>query len=198
MALSLDRPVALSKLDAVNIVLAARGHAPATQLGEGSLGSTLEAEAALASTSLAVQTAEWSFNKDDMLKLDRNSVGEVFLPENTLSFEPTGSSEHLNLAQRGSRLYDRDKSTFTFEEDVYVSITLALAFEDLPQPARWYITMVAAFQYGNQTVPGSPSLRPTQMQVEEARIALDRYDNKNRQRNLRATNPHFKRLRKRR
>ena len=198
MALSLDRPVALSKLDAVNIVLRSRGHSPASQLGEGSLGTTLEAEEALAAASLAVQTEEWSFNKDDSLKLDRNLDGEILLPENTLSFEPTGESEQLNLAQRGSRLYDRSNSTYVFEEDVYVSISLALAFEDLPQPARWYITMLASYDYGNQTVPGDASMRPTQMQVQKARELLDRFDNKTRERNLRARNPHFNRLRGRR
>lgn len=195
MALSLDRPVPLSKLDAVNLVLRAIGKATTARLGQGARGEAQDAEAALSTALLEVLQDEWSFNKDDSLKLSRNTDGEIYLPENLLSFEVTGESEHLDVTQRGSRLYDRSKSSFRFDQDVYVSATLALSYEDLPQPARWYIAVKAAFDFANQKVPGDASIRPSSQQVEAARISLDRFDNKLRGRNMRAENPHFKRLR---
>lgn len=195
MALSLDRPSPLSKLDAVNMVLRSIGKTPAARLGQGARGDTLDAEAAVAQALLEVLQEEWSFNKDDKLLLKRNQSGEIYVPENLLSFEVTHTSEHLDIAQRGQRLYNRAESTFRFEEDVYVSASLALAFDDLPQAARWYIAVKAAFDFANTKVPGDPSLRPTAEQVREARVLLDRFDNKSRQRNLRTVNPHFNRLR---
>lgn len=195
MALSLDRPVPLTKLDAVNLVLRARGHEPTAQLGEGARATAQEAEEALAAALLETLQEEWSFNKEDELRLQPDPAGNVYLPENLVSFEVTGPSEGLNVSARGNRLFDRDGGTFRFSGTVHLSAALALPFEDLPQPARWYITKKAAFDYGNQAVPGDPSLRPSLEEVQRARVLLDRFDNKLRRRNMRTGNPHFKRLR---
>jgi hypothetical protein len=44
-------------------------------------------------------------------------------------------------------LYDRDNQRFTFTDDVYVDLTLGLAFEDLPETARRYISLRSARQF---------------------------------------------------
>jgi hypothetical protein len=198
MALSLDRPVPLSKLDAVNIVLRARGQAPTAQLGEGSRGSSQEAEASLAEALLAVQSEEWSFNREEDLKIDLNQDGELLLPDNILTWQVTEKYATYNVTERGGKLYDRTKATTVFTESIHIEASLAHAFEDLGQPVRWYVTLLAAFNYGNQVVPGDSSIRPTLDQLRSARGMLEAYDNGFRSRNLRNVNPHFRRLRGRR
>lgn len=194
MTISLDNPVRISKLDAVNIILQARGKNPTSQLGDGARTDAQDAENALAEASISVQQNEWSFNEDRERKLSRNSSSEIELPNNLLNFEPVSSSANLTVTQRGSRLYDTTKGTFKFDQDVTLAIKYALPFEDLPQPARWYITMLASFNFGNQSIPGDVSLRPTEVQISKAKAALETFDNKLRPHNLR-NNPHFKRLR---
>lgn len=196
MAISLDRPAALSKLDAVNVILAARADNPTAQLGSGASRSGVEAEATLAAESLKVQTErQWEFNTDEDLLLARDSNGYIYLPENLHRFRLSRRSLGLRVADRGGRLYDRLRHTYVFAEDVYVDATFVLAFDDLPQPARWYITLRAAFQAGNQSTPGDPSLRPDAVQVREALAALLSYDLGTGVSNLVLTSPHFSRMR---
>lgn len=199
MAISLDRPVALSKLDAVNLILAARGDNPTAALGASASRSGVEAEDALAAESQKVQTeTAWNFNTDEDLRLTPNDSGFIYLPENLHRFRLAARSGNLSVVERGGRLYDRANHTFVFSQDVYVDATFVLAYDDLPQPARWYIALRAAFQVGNQKMPGDPSLRPDANQVSMAKASLQSFDLGLGVSNLVGTSPHFNRMRRRR
>lgn len=197
MAISLDSPVPLTKLDAVNIILRSRGQGPTATLGDDARGAAREALEALGAASLEVQGGDWNFNKDRKLKLTPNGSGDISVPAGLLGFVPTYTSVSKSLSQRGTRFYDLDNSTFKFTGPIYIEATIALPFEELPQAARWYITMLASYAFGNQNVPGDASLRPTSEQLSRAKANLESYDSKLVNRNLR-TNPHFYRLRRRR
>lgn len=197
MAISLDRPSALSKLDAVNVILAARGVTPsATTNGKR---AAVEAEETLATWSLNVQVDRtWNFNTDEKLTLTPNSDGLIYLPETLHMLKPVGKDAGLEVAERGGRLYDRYNSTFVFTATVDVKATYVFPWSDLPSPARWYIALLSAFQVGNQETPGDPSLRVSQKNLNDALSALESYDRKLGPRSLRTTNPHFNRMRGRR
>lgn len=197
MAITLDRPTQLTKLDAVNAVLEARGGSPVAS--PGASRAAVEAENTLALWSMVCQTErKWNFNTDEKLTLSPNVSGEINLPEDLHLFEPIESSWGMDLADRGGRLYDRSTSTFVFTSDVYVRATYILPFDDLPSPARWYVTIKAAFQVGNQETPGNASLRVDKMHVDRAKASLESYDRALGPKTLRYRNDHFRRQRGRR
>ena len=198
MSISLDRPVPLSTLDAVNVVLQARGERPTAQLGASARSAAREAEDALASQSSIVQGQGWNFNTDHSVELVPNTSGEILLPEGLITFTPERIPTGSRPVDRGGRLYDSGNNTYVFSGPVTATLLFLLPFTDLPQPARWYIALSAAYEYGNRSVPGSPSLRPTEGQVIAAKARLEQNDLNTGPSNLRTTNPHFRRMRRRR
>lgn len=198
MAISLDRPVPLTKLDAVNILLQSRGEYPTAQLGDGARGAAQDAENALAQFNLTIQSEGWNFNTEEELELTPNASGHIYLPEGTVEFEPKYHKSTQLLTERSGRLYNRYGSTYVFTDAVTIRAVILLPYNEIPQPARWYIAIAGAYEYGNRNVPGDASMRPTELQVAKARSALESYDGKTSETNLKATNPHFLRMRGRR
>lgn len=197
MAISLDTPVPLTKLDAVNVVLRSRGLQRTSALGDAARPQAREAEDTLASALLEVLTGDWHFNKQNRLKLTPDANREITLPNNLLSFVPTYVSQDMSLTQSGPRLFDMEKGSFKFDGPVYLEATFGFGFEDIPQPIRWYVALNAAFQVANQKTPGDASMRPSAEQLALAHSNALSFDSKLRPRNLR-TNPHFQRMRRNR
>jgi hypothetical protein len=199
MTISLTRPARLDRLSCVNVILQAAGEDEvSTLVGEGATVSALEAASALGAYSNAIQSEGWSFCSEENLKLEPSADGTIYLPENLVSIQPTGSTAHAQIQDRGGRLYDREKSTFKFDNPVYVRAVLALPFDDLPQQAAWLITLQAAIAYISGNTPGDASLRVLSTEAETARTLLERYDAGLRPGALPDKNPHFYRIRRRR
>lgn len=196
MTISLDAPTRLSKLQAVNIILQARGKAHASST-TGTLDADVqEALNALAATNLRVQSEGWNFNTDYRILMTRDGSNYIQLPAGTLKLEPTYSSRDEIVSERGGRLYDAYNHTFVWGNDVYLNLTTAIAFEDLSMAAQWYITLAAALEYANESVPGDASTPPTAAEVRLARGLLETYDARlSATNNLRSMNPHFRRMR---
>lgn len=194
MAISLDTPVALTKLEAVNLVLRARGIAPATTLGSGARRTTIEALEQLGETNVNIQSENWNFNRENRLKLGKNTSGEIVAPNGLVRVKPTYTDAYKNITVRDGKIYDLDNSTFVWTQDLYVEATILLPFEDLPQPIRWYVAVKAAWMHGNSTVPGDASIRPTEVQLSMAKTNAMSFDSDSSNKNLRA-NPHFRRMR---
>lgn len=198
MAISLTRPKRLDRLSCVNLILQAAGEDEVSNLGDGATESALNVAATLAAYSTAVQSEGWTFCTEESLKLSPNGSGEIYLPENLLTLEPTATSFYDRVQDRGGRLYDASASTFKFDRDVYLKAVLALPFDELPQAAAWYITILASIAYINGETPGDASLRPKNVEAERAKEALERYDSRLRKGSLKDKNPHFLRVRRRR
>ena len=61
-----------------------------------------------------------------------------------------GADERRDVVLRGPALYDRANRTYRFTEVVNTQITIALTFEELPEPARRYIALKAARVFQNR------------------------------------------------
>ena len=148
-----------TELEAVNQMLATIMEAPVNSL----VGVTsLDAAAAsriLAEVSRAVQAPGHHFNREYGYPLAPDPVsGEIRLPHNCLSVDSCRASG-LDLVQRGWRLYDRANHTYRVAVNVQADMTVLLAFEELPEAARRYISVRACrvFQKrmaGSQTLDG--------------------------------------------
>lgn len=196
MTATLDSPEKLSAVEAVNLILRAYGEARISSLGE--TADAVKAEKALIMAQFQALSEGYSFCTTERLTLSRDVNGYVYAGINVTQVVPTGSSAGLDVVVLGDRLFDREDQTYVFDADVEADVTIALPWDDLPQPAAWYVAYRAAFAFVSDEKPGDPALRGLQEQIRQAKVTLEQYDSRLRRGGLVGNNPHFHRMRKRR
>lgn len=136
-----------TELDAVNQMLMSIGQAPVSNIVTGYIGDVNIARLTLHNCSREVQGRGWAFNVEEDYPLAKDVLGKVAVPTNALSVDP--SDRTLDYVVRTDstdsvrRLYSREDHTFILNKDVKVDIKWFLAFDDLPQAARAYISHYA-------------------------------------------------------
>lgn len=142
---------AMTKLDAVNLMLASIGQSPLN-----TLTGTIPKDGAKAVLSLdtelrAVLTLGWSFNSDIEYPLSPTD-GKIDIPSTAIFVDPTfGEPFVMRWDTDALRLYNTQKRSFDeFTNDVKVDIVWLFDFEEIPQHARMYIATKAGrkFQVG--------------------------------------------------
>jgi Tail tubular protein len=162
-----------TELEAVNQMLGTILEAPINSL----LGvESLDAQVAidiLAEKSRALQMTGWNFNTEEAYPLAPDAfTGEVSLPLNTLSADPSDPLD--DLVQRGARLYDRANHTYAIARSVKVDITFLLPFNEMPEAARRYVSVMACRTFQKRQV-GSTTLDAfTEDDEKQARLAFKR------------------------
>lgn len=148
-----------TKLEAVNTMLGVIGESPVNTISGSSLPvSVVMALNVLDEVSREVQSEGWHFNTEFEYPLVRNSSNKFSLPTNTLKIDtPIDKYTDIDVVQRGTSLYDRKNHTDVFNEDLEVTITFELTFEDLPQQFRTYINIKAARKFANRFL-GAPEI----------------------------------------
>lgn len=154
-----------SELEAVNLMLSVIGESPVNSLTDIGVADAATAYKILSYSSREVQLVGWHWNTEENFPISPNSDGFLMLPPNTLKVDTSGLSCHLDLVQRGQRLYDRYNHTYEFTDPVRVEIVLMLDFDELPEAARSYITIRAARQF-QERVLGSATLQAFTAQDE--------------------------------
>ncbi len=141
-----------SKLEAVNTMLGVIGESPVNTISGSSLPvSVVTALNVLDEVNREVQSEGWHFNTEFEYPMVRNSSNKFALPNNTLRIDvPIDKYTDIDIVQRGSTLYDRKNHTDVFTEDLDVTITFELTFEELPQQFRSYITIRAGRKFANR------------------------------------------------
>lgn len=148
----------ITELEAVNVLLAVIGESPINTLNSPAVADAVLAQATLSEVSRAVQTPGWHFNIEEGFTLTPTLFEkEIQLPANCLRVSPSGADRGADVTQRGSRLYDRQKHTYKFDKSLTVDMVVLLPFEELPEAARYYITVRAARVFQARTV-GSEAL----------------------------------------
>ena len=169
-----------TELEAVNVMLGSIGEAPVSSLENTSLEDVAVAVNILNETVVDVQSPGYHFNKDYNSPLLPDTDGFINVGANVVSVDssPYGSNPSVDIVLRGSRLYDREKRTFVFTTTIYADIITILAWDDLPQTARRYITVKAARRYQARTF-GSDTLHGFTTQDEtEALVAMQQDDSR--------------------
>lgn len=159
-----------TELEAVNAMLRSIGEAPIATLTDIDVPDVEIALTTLRSVSREVQVRGWDFNTDEAYSLEVNGDGNIPLPANTLSVDPTDSAKRY--VQRGARLYDRVAHTYTFTASVEVDIILMLPFDELPEAARQYIFVRAGRQFQDNTVGNSALHRFQETDEQRALMTL--------------------------
>lgn len=147
-----------TKLDAINILLAAIGTSPVNNI------DTVNTDAVMAKNYIhnalkEIQTEKWYFNTEDNYQLIPDINNEIHLADNIINIDSIGRfGENTNLIPRGKKLYDRLNHTYKIQNPITANIILCLEFDELPETAIQYIIAKAARKYQEELL-GDPSLR---------------------------------------
>ena len=165
---------ATTELESINIMLAAIGEAPVN-----SLAGTVPVDVRLAQSTLTevnkeVQSEGWSFNTEIDVTLPRNNASkQIALSTDVLRIDPN-IHQHptIDAIQRGLKLYDRLNNRFEFDEDLICTVVYFRTFDELPEPARRYITIKAARIFVDRLVSDDGLRTYTQQDEIRARSIL--------------------------
>jgi len=167
------------ELSAVNTMLGVIGEAPINSLAAiSSVIDAVTARAVLNEIAVTVQSEGWQFNTEDNWTFLPDNTGTINIPSSII--EARSYTTEFDLALRGTRLYDRKNHTYDFSAYISTGIalncTILMEFADLPQAARYYISIRAARVFQNRVV-GSDTLKGFTKEDEMyARVALKKYD----------------------
>jgi hypothetical protein len=75
----------------------------------------------------------------------------------------------MDIVQRGKRLYNRDGNTYEFDDAIKTTEVIELPWDDLPEPARRYITLRGCRLLQDRAI-GSREL--TEVGLREESVAL--------------------------
>lgn len=170
----------VSKVDAVNRVLATIGVAPVASLA-GTLSLTVElAQTAIDNVSRDLQSTPWGFNTEKDVEFTSAGDGSITLGGSLYdgvyisSFdieEPTSLDPIIKTTGGVQKIWDRESKSFTAfgaSTTVKATVTYYLQWEDLPEAVKAYVMARAAREYQLQMV-GNPQM--DQMLVTQMLLA---------------------------
>ena len=144
-----------TKLEAVNTMLTSIGEQPIQNMNDlAGLSDASIAEQILDNVSRAIQSRGWIFNTDLDVQMTVDQYGEIKLSPDILRVDTTSRVRNgdTDIVERGRKLYDRQNQTFIFTTKVTVNQIKLLVFEDLPEPARRYISIRSARIFHDRVV----------------------------------------------
>lgn len=177
-------PAKTTELEAVNTILSTVGEPPIVSLtGQQNADATI-ARNILGEISREVQAQGWHFNTLYDQTLTPDSSGHIQLAEEVVrvdnspvvpgSFTPNGAtlgSDERDVVQRGDRLFDKTNNTYVFSSNVRATLVYLYDFEELPEPARRYITVRSARVFQDRMV-GSQKAHMYTVQDEARALAV--------------------------
>lgn len=144
----------LTQLEIINDMLASTGTAPVSSASTRH-PSYLKAQAKLDKANRRFQGKGYWFNRSTRT-MRQSTAGEVILPGNTLSADPTDTT--LNYVMRSGKLYDMTLGTYAINTDVEVDIVEDVNISDLPPTAANLLQAMAVLMYYVDEDGGEPKL----------------------------------------
>jgi len=154
--------LATTELEAVNVMLSVITEAPVTTLGDDTIEDAAVALTTLREVSRQFQASSWHFNTDYDYVLTVDGDEKIPYPTSAASVDAM-DTENLNVAKRGNFLWDIDNQRFTFpgKTSIKAVVVWLYDFEDLPQTARTYITLMAARRFAKNVMGDEVSVQYT-------------------------------------
>ena len=142
---------------AINTMLTSIGEQPIQNVNDlAGLSDASIAKDILANVSRAVQSRGWIFNTDLDVTYTPDTKGEILLGSDVLRIDTTNRlrDSDNDIVERGRKLYDRQKNKATFDAgtEIKVNVIKELDFENLPEPAKRYITIRASRIFHDRVV----------------------------------------------
>lgn len=181
----------MTELEAVNMMLATAGETPLSTLENQLNADALQVRQTLTSVSRGVQLEGWHFNTERNYPLlpTPPTPGIIRVPNNAIrvDIEPFQGTTYsmYDVVLRDGCLYDMKNHTFLFDEGINATLTLFLAFEDLPDTVKEYVAIKAARRFRMQVTGGEDGAYDISREDEaRARASLMREDTNGLDRNF--------------
>lgn len=142
----MTKPSSMTELEAVNVLLTTIGEAPINTLSGNQVTDVSVARQVLLEVSREIQSQGWHFNTESNVKLNPDQFNNINVPADAAQIE----SSDYNITTRQGKLYDLDKHTYSFSKTIEVTLVSYLAFDELPDAAKKYITTRAARIYADR------------------------------------------------
>lgn len=164
-----------TKLEAINTMLSCIGQSPLNTL-EGTKSSfTISAEKTLDDEVKRFQLQGWDFNSEDNYQLNPDLNGIIKIPNNVLMVKFPTLYKNRYVVREG-KLYDKFDHTYKINKPLKVSIVFCFPFEDLPEVAKEYAKMSAAYKFVKRELGSQATCQYTQEDLVEARVALEQHE----------------------
>lgn len=189
-------PTPTTELDAVNQMLRAIGETPVSSLNNSEGLDVPTAMGTLNEVSLAVLIEGWDFNTEYNYPLMRDTSGAITLPSHTLNADfDSRSLFEIDPVARGVRVYDRKNHTYKFTQNLKATLIVSLAFDELPQAARYYIAYRAARKFQDTEVGSTDLHRFNEADEYRARATFIERHSDDQDLNMLRDTPQFAHLR---
>ena len=142
----------MSKLDAVNDVLALIGKHPTGALDTGGNSIPAHIERTLDRIDEEVQARGWHQNTETNVTATVDGSNNIVVDSDILDMDSDGADAFRNVTPRAGLLYDLDNNTSTFTDidSMKVKQVRKLAFGDLTVKLRRYISALVAAEIHRQ------------------------------------------------
>lgn len=166
-------PAPMTELQAVNILLDTIGEEPLNSLTGESIDDAARAQSVLLEVSREIQSQGWYFNTEYDVPLTRLENGKIPVPNNAASIDVNPFFyTQIEPIRRGSFMYDLKNRTDTFDTDLKATIVYYMAFENIPETARYYITLRAARKFANRVAVSRLIYQFSREDEDDARSAF--------------------------
>jgi hypothetical protein len=169
--------LATSELEAVNKMLTSISLSPISSLEVTGNATAALAISTLHDTSREVQAEGWHFNNEQNYELTPDVSDNILIPTNCLSLDPSYASS--DFVFREGKLYDKYNHTYTITEPVKVDLIWFLPWDDMPEPARNFITIKAARSFQAKVMGSSEHFQFTEQDESRARVTLESEETRN-------------------
>lgn len=181
-----DATTPTSELEAVNLMLSLIGENPVSSLGAAPTDPDVQnALMILRAETRALQSRQWTFNFNEAVEMAPNGSGFILLPDNASRAVPHVSANRPTMADvkttvRGDsgvmKIYDRTANSFVWTSTLYMDVTYRYAFENLPEPARWYLWVTAGRKFQGRFDTSELRYKLSAQDELEARAGLAEYE----------------------
>lgn len=164
-----------TKLDAINTMLSCIGQAPLNTLEGTKSYFTVAAIQILDDEVKRFQITGWDFNSEDNYELHPDTNNEITVPDNLIMVKFPTAYKNRYVVREG-KLYDKFKHTYTIPETIRCSVVWSYPFEALPEVAKEYAMMSAAYKFVKRELGAEKVSQFTKEDVMEAYIALMQHE----------------------
>lgn len=164
-----------TRLEAINTMLSCIGQSPLNTLEGTKSYFTIAAEKLLEDETKKFQLQGWDFNSEDDYQLIPDTKGIIKVPSDIYMIKyPTVYKNRYVV--RDNKIYDKFEHTFKIQKPLRVSVVFCFPFEKLPEVARVYATMVAAYKFVKRELGSQAVCQFTHEDLADARVALEQHE----------------------
>ena len=164
-----------TKLEAINTMLSCIGHAPLNTLEGTKSYFTQAAEKILEDETKRIQMQGWDFNSEDCYQINPDENNIVSIPNNLIMIKFPTVYKNRYVVREG-KLYDKFNHTYEITEPIKCSVVWYFQFNDLPEVAKQYAMMSAAYKFVKRELGAEKASQYTQEDLLEARIAMEQHE----------------------